>query len=356
MPTGLYTIDDLIATRFANAKAFGLSTIAEVLRADLEAHNAIVSSMVSELCDITGDARRLTGGSNTANMTEVDPLGRAPSQKAVSGYEVGFPLKMFQFATGWTERYLENATVADVAQKQLDAEKAHMRQVIRQIRKAIFTETNYSFIDLNVDNVSIAIKAFCNSGDATYIPPDGPDGTTFSVGHDHFSSTAGGGTAVVGDYTTIIDTVQEHGHTGATIIAINIADETIARAMAGFSAYVDMRLGTNQAANQPIKRLDYRLTNNRPIGILHGAEVWVKSWVPHEYAFCYDPADSRKPLGFRQRSAGGALQGLRTAGNFSTHPFGGEIMEAEFGVGVWTRTNGAACFSNGGAWVDPTIA
>lgn len=355
MPVGLFTIDDLIATRFANAKTFGLSTIAEVLAADLAAHNAIVSSMVSELCDITGDARRITGGSNTANMTEVDPLGRAPSQKDVSGFECAFPLKMFQYNTGWTERFLENATVADVAQKQLDAEKAHLRQIIRQIRQAIYNNDNYDFVDLNVDNITLHVKRFCNA-DGVFIPPDGPDGSTFLATHQHYAATAGGGTAVVADYTALINHVQEHGHTGNTILAINVADETVARAMAGFSAYVDMRMTLPADTATPLARLDYRKTNNRPIGLLGGAEVWVKSWAPHEYAFCYDPSDSRKPLALRQRNSGGALQGLRMAGNFSAHPFGGESMECELGVGVWTRTNGAAHFSNGAAWVDLVFA
>jgi hypothetical protein len=285
-------------------------------------------------------------------MTEVDPLGRAPSQKQLNGFESGFPLKVFQYNTGWTERFLQNATVADIAMKQFDAEKAHLRQVIRQIKLAIFDDDNYDFVDLNVDNVTVHVKRFANN-DGTFIPPDGPDGTTFAVTHQHYTGTAGSGTAVVGDYTTLIDNVQEHGHTGHTILAINVANEATARAMLGFSAYVDMRLTTNQASNEPVQRLDYRLTNNRPIGILHGAEVWVKSWVPAKYAFCYDPADSRKPLAFRQR-AGNGLQGLRTVGNFTTHPFGGEVMEAEFGVGVWTRTNGALHYSDGASFLDIT--
>lgn len=351
MATGVYTIDDLIATRFANAKAFGLNTIAEVLRGDLAAHNAIVDQMVRELCDVTGDARRIYGGSNDANMTEVDPLGRAASQKGVTGAEVGFPLKAFQYNTGWTERWLENATVADVAQRQLDAEKAHMKQIQRQIKLAVFGATNYDFVDLNVDNVTLHVKRFANADGA--VIPDGPNGETFDgSSHQHYTAA---NPLVVANLTALIANVQEHGHTGATILAINVAEEAAVRALSGFSAYVDVRMTLPADTATPLARLNPKLTNNRPIGLLGGAEVWVKSWVPNGYQFAYDPADSRKPLAFRQRVAGATLAGLRMAGNFSSHPFGGESMEAEFGVGVWTRTNGACNYDGAGAWADPTI-
>lgn len=349
MTTGTFSIADLIATRFANAKAFGMETIAEVLRADLAAHNQIVTDMVSDLCDITTDARRLTGGSNDANMTEVDSFGRAPSQKQVAGFEVGFPLKMFQYNTGWTERYLQNATVSDVVQKQLDAQKAHLKQVIRQIKLAIFDDTNYNFVDLNVDNITIGIKRFTNS-DGTYNPPDAPDGTAFTTTHTHFS---GATPMVVANLTDMITHVVHHGHFNP-ILAINVAQEAAVRGFVGFTAYVDIRLTATEGDPTKKYTLGRVSVNNRAIGILGEAEVWVKPWVPAIYQVCYDPQDSRKPLGFRQRSGGG-MNGLRMAGNFSAHPFGGESMEAEFGVGVNCRTNGAVNVINAG-WLDATIA
>ena len=351
MATGVLTIADLIATRFASAKAFGVNTIADVLRADLAAHNQMVEQMVSEMCEISSDARRIYGGSNDANMTEVDEFGNAPSQKAVSGAECGFPLKRFQYNTGWTERFMDNATVADVAQKQLDAEKAHRKQVARQIKLAIYGNTNYTFNDLNVDNVALAIKRFVNADSA--VIPDGPDGTTFDGStHTHFTAAAA---LAVADVTAMINTVQEHGHTGATYVAINVANEAAFRALAGFSAYVDMRMTIPADTSTPMTRLDYRKTNNRPIGLLSGAEIWVKPWAIASYAFCYDAEDARKPLVLRQRSSGGALVGLRNVGSWSTHPFGGENMEWEGGAGVWTRTNGACYYFGGAAWADPTI-
>jgi hypothetical protein len=217
---------------------------------------------------------------------------------------------------------------------------------------AIFDDTNYTFVDMNVDNVSLAVKRFCNADSA--IIPDGPDGTAFAgASHQHYTAAT---PMVVANLTALINLVLEHGHTNDVRLAINVAQEAAVRILVGFSAYVDVRMTLNAASSVPVKQVSISgmAANNRPIGLLGGAEVWVKPWVPAGYQFAYDASDSRKPLGFRQRVVGGALQGLRMAGNFSAHPFGGESMEAEFGVGVWTRTNGAANFI-GAAWADATI-
>ena len=352
MATGMYSIDDLLKVRFTSAKAFGLQTIAEVLQRDLDAHNAIVNSMVSELCEVGSDARRLYGGSNSVNMTEVDEFGQAPSQKNVTGVECGFPLKLFQYNVGWTRKFMENASPADMAQKQLDAEKAHKLQIERQIKLAIFDDTNYTFNDFLVDKVDLSVRRFVNA-DSLAIP-NGPNGESFTASsHTHFTAAT---PMVVANLTTMISNVVEHGHGGKVILAINSAQEAAVRAFAGFVAYIDPRLIVpgGATAGVPGQRLDITRIDNRAIGILGAAEVWVKSWVPANYQFCYDASDSRKPLYFRQR-AGSGVQGLRLAAQYEEHPLYADSYEAEFGVGVWTRTNGA-CNLIGAAWADATIS
>ena len=83
MPVGTYTLADLFAARFANAKAFGFDNIAAVLQADVANHNALVGQMLTELCEVTEDARRLYGSSQDAVMSEVDEFGLAPDRKSV---------------------------------------------------------------------------------------------------------------------------------------------------------------------------------------------------------------------------------------------------------------------------------
>jgi hypothetical protein len=351
--TGTYSIDDLIAMRFANAKKFGFENIAEVLQIDIDAHNTIVGSMMTDLCEVTMDARRLYGSTGGGTMTEVDPLGKASTRSERPGSAVCFPLRDYQYATGFATKWLENATVADVAIKQKNAEAAHLREVRKQIAKAIFNNANSTFNDFLVDNIPLAVKALVNADGAAI--PDSPWGDTFNAStHTHYFS--GSAALTTWNMDQIVNTVIEHGHGQDVVLAINTAQEVEMRALTGFTAYIDPRLTFIAApTGLPGTRLDITKLNNRAIGIFHASEVWVKPWVPALYQFAYSRTDERKTLAFRQRNNGTGMVGLKLAAEFDTYPLNAQYYEAEFGIAPWTRTNGAVNFETASGYVVPTI-
>ena len=348
--TGTFDISALLAARFQSVADYGLDTVEQVLRADIAAHNQIVNEMVGDMCENTTDRQRLYGSSADGDMNEVDEYGKSPTNRSVTGATVGFPLRQFQFNLGWTEKFLQTATPADMATMVLAAEKAHLREIQRQLKKAIYSSTNYTFRDHLVDKVDLAVKRFVNA-DSEPIP-DGPNGETFNgATHTHFTANSGW------DANTLlaaIDNIVEHGHGGKVVLAISRTDETAVKALSGFDDYVDPRL-VYRASDTPGQTLDITRLDNRAIGIFGAAEVWVKPWAIANYGFAWDQADPNKPLAYRQRSATG-LQGLRIAAENRDYPLYARIMEAEFGIGVWTRTNGALYYAGAGTWANPTIA
>ena len=347
--TGTHDISTLLATRFQSAVAYGLDTIEQVLAADIAAHNAIVQEMVSDICEVTTDRQRRYGTSVDGDMVEVDEYGRAPTQVAKPGATVGFPLRMFQFAIGWNEKWLQLHTPADMATAVQNAEKAHLRAIQRDIKRAIFASANYTFNDFLVDKVDLAVKRFVNADSAAI--PDGPNGETFDGStHTHYAALA---SLTAAGLKANINNVIEHGFGGAVRVAINKADETTVRALSGFVAYPDPRI-VYRNTDTPGQTLDISRLDNRAIGIFEGAEVWVKPWALQYYTFAWDAASPNKPLAFRQRDAA-TLQGMRIAATLSTFPLYAQYMEAEWGIGVWTRTNGACLYFNNGTWADPTI-
>ncbi len=347
--TGTYDISALLAARHQSAADFGLETIQEVLRADLEAHNAIVTEMISEMCEVTTDRQRIYGTSARGEMVEVDEYGRAPTQRPLTGASVGFPLRLFQFAIGWTEKFMQTRTPADMAQAVLGAEAAHLRAIQREIKRAVFLSSNYTFRDHLVDNVDLYVKRLINADDAEI--PDGPNGETFDGStHDHYNANDGlDATSLTG----AVEDVIEHGHGNLVKLAINKASEAAVRALDGFNGYPDPRL-VLRATDAPGETLDVSRLDNRAIGLFAGAEVWVKPWVPANYMFAWDAGSPNKPLAYRQR-ASEALQGLRIAADIEDYALYAQYMEAEYGIGVWTRTNGAVLYVGGGAYADPTI-
>lgn len=348
--TGTLTISDLLAARFQSVADFGLDTIQRILAADIAAHNAAVQDMVGDLCELTTDRQRIYGTSVGGEMVEVDEFGRSPTQKAAPGSTVAFPLNLHQYAIGWTRKWFQTHTPAEMAIATQAAQKAHLKAIQKSIKKAVFLSANYTFRDYLVDNVDLAVKRLVNADGAGI--PEGPNGELFDGStHTHYDAI-NGLTAVA--LTSIIDDVVEHGFGGRVRVVISRTDETTVRGLTGFTPYVDPRI-IYRATDTPGQTLDITRLDNRAIGIFGAAEVWVKSWGIANYAFAYDAGSPMKPLCYRQRSAT-TMTGLRIAAELDTFPLLAQYMEAEFGIGVWTRTNGAVLYFGAGVWADPTIS
>jgi len=347
--TGHLTIADLLAARFQSAVRFGLDTIQQVIERDLAVHNQLSTEMVSLLADPSTDRQRLAGTSESGEMLEADEHTRVPTQKAPTGATVAFPLKNFQYAIGWTRKFMERKTPADIAAQYTMAKKAHRKKIVAEVKRAIFGPLNYTHRDHLVDNVDLGVKRLVNA-DSMGIP-EGPNGESYdATTHTHYMANA---TLTAAFLTSVINTVVEHGHGGAVVVVINKTDEAAVRALVGFVPYVDPRLALGTGQVPTGERADITRLDNRAIGLFGSAEVWVKPWGIANYAFAYDTSAS-KPLVLR--TANGATLELRVAAKLETYPLYAEYMEDEFGFGVWTRTNGAVGYFAGAEYVEPTIS
>lgn len=347
--TGTYDISALLAVKNQSVAQYGLSNIEPVLRADLAAHNANTLAMLSDLCEVTTDRQRRYGGATDGEMVEVDEFGRAPTQTTTSGDTVAFPLRLFQYNIGWTAKWFEMHTPEDMAMAQIAAEKAHLRAVLRDIKKAVFLSANYTWTDFLVDKVDLSVKRLINADGANI--PGGPNGETFDGStHTHYNANA---SLTAAAFLDNIRDVVEHGNGGVRVV-INAADETAVSALTGFKALSDARFVYN-ATDVTKQTLDLSRLDNRMVGYFGAAEVWVRPWGIANYALAYDPSASQKPLAFRQR-AQSTLQGLRMAAETPMHQLYARFMEDEFGVGVWNRTAAAVLYFAGASYTDPTIA
>ena len=347
--TGTFSIEDLLAARLTSAKRFGLDNIQQVLQAELDAHNALVDSAIAELAMPTTDAQSVYGSSAGGQMVKVDPYGAAPTQKPAPGSTVGFPLELHQFNVGWTYTYFLQATPADLAIRTQSAQVAHRRAVMLEIRRAIYGSANYSFTDYLVDNVALTVRRFLNA-DGQAIPA-GPNGEVYDGSTEtHYTAEA---SLTAAGLRASIRNVVEKGHGGQVRTAIALADQAAVEALTGFTPYVDARLLPTEG--DPAVRRNMSKIDNRPIGIFDAAEIWVKPWAVANYAFTYDAAAEGKPLKYRQMEAE-ELRGLRLAAQDEDHPLYVDFMEARFGFGVFTRTNGAVHQFTNGTYQDPTIS
>jgi hypothetical protein len=347
---GTASVSDLFAARFTSLAKFGQDRVQSALQADLEVHNQLATEMVGSLAEVSSDRQRIYGTSDSGQMLEVDEFSRGPTQKPQVGATVAFPMRLFQYNVGWTRKFFQNKTVNDLLVMYLAAKKAHRRKIQVRLKKAIFGSANYTFNDLHVDKIDLAVKRFLNA-DSVAIP-EGPNGEVFvAASHTHYLANA---TLTAAFATSVINTVVEHGNGGMVKLYISTTDEAAFRALTGFQAYLDPRiaLGTGQVANQ--QRLNITRLDNRAIGIYGAAEVWVKPWMIANYLFVFDESAEQKPLVLRTRDGSGT--DLKVAADIALYPLQAQYMEDEFDFGVWNRTNGAIGYFAGGAYAVPAIS
>jgi hypothetical protein len=336
MAYGTLGILDTLAANRTFIANYGEDNAYRAIQEYLDAHNAIVEMMLTDLAESTTDRLRRYGGVDSMTMIEGDEWSTPDVQKVLPGVNVGFPLRLFQVGLQWTQKYFQTHTVAELAGQVSAAMTADVRRIQSELKRAIFTPTNNTaYLDRLVDNLNLPIRALLNA-DGTQIPAD-PYGNLFNAAtHTHYLGCPSAFAA--SDLSGLITTVLEHYNQGTVKVNIAQAQEAAVRGFTGFTPYTDVRIITATTQSIGASPLDMMNIYNRAIGVFGSAEVWVKPWVINGYVFAFNP-EQRKPLAMRTRE--NAPTGLRIAAEYDEYPLHAKFMEREFGLGVQERQNGA---------------
>jgi hypothetical protein len=357
---GTLTSYDLIMARFqypgetvANA---GEASIAEQVGKILAAHNEMVATITADLAYWTNERFLFYGSGDYTRMIKTDEMGTAKPQKVQVSSIVGFPLENWEGAWQGSRTYFARATVAELMAQTTAMIDADKRVLIQGILNAVFNPTSYLFDDYLVDHLGasfqIPVKALVN-GDGLPIPP-GPNGEIFPSNHTHYMFSTGFSTS---DMVALKENVLEHYANGDATIAIPRSLEGTVRTMTpNFVAILPTNIvGPITTAELPGEGLDLVNINNRLIGEFDGIPVWVKSWMPSGYAFCYI-RNVNKVVAIRTDPRTEGAGDLALAFKDENHPLRAETYARQFGCGVWERTGGAVLMTNtgGGVYVAPT--
>lgn len=348
MKTGTYDVASLMAAQNTSAVEFGIDNIAEVLQRDNQNFSDMITAALADFAETSADRQRVVGSSVGGDMMEVDEYGQGPTQKDIPSYFLGFPLRKFQFPVGWTAQWEKQATPADYAIKNAAAQGADLRRTRYELQRAIYTPTNYTFIDHLIDKASLSIKAFINA-DSSAIA-NGPNGETFDgATHTHYDGSA---TLTAAAVQAQIDDLLEHRNGAAIRIFINAADATAFSALAGFvslqAPYLQLGTDANRVANP---RLALQ-ADNRQIGFFGAAEVWTKPWAVANYSVAVDVAAPQKPLVRRVERND---RGLHIAAEVDVHPLRAQYTEHFYGFGAYNRVAVHVLKFNNATYSAPTL-
>ena len=357
-PYGTLGALDLLTNNFQSVYQIGEELAYQSIAAALEAHNRILGEQVADFCEVGTDVLRVYGTAQTMGMDEIDEYGTPDAQKIAPGVLCGFPLRRFGGSLQWTLNYFRRATGDEIAGQVNGLMDADAQQVIRQIKRAIYLPSNYTFRDRLTKpsaQIDIPVKALVNNDGAAL--PSGPNGEIFSTSHTHYNGVASGGTFAEADMQALINTVIEHYAKGQAVVVINQAQESAVRAMTDFQRYYDSSVNVGQNITYGKGVLDTIQIYNRAIGTIFGAEVWVKPWAIANYAFCY-LRQAPKTLFWRNPDymKGMAPNALSLEFEDEEHPLRAKTYAREFGVSVWNRTNGAVLdIAHTTSYTAPTI-
>lgn len=349
LKTGTLDIASLQAATNVSAVEFGEENIAEVIAADNRAFSDVVEDMLRDLAATTTERLKLVGSSLGGNAVEVDEYGQGPTQKDVPGYFCGVPLRRIQFPIGWTAQFVKNARAADFAVRNGIAQGAHLRRARYELQKAIYTPTNYTFIDHLVDKASLPVKAMINA-DSTPMA-NGPNGEVFDgATHTHYDGSA---TLTAAAVTALINDVVEHRNGARVRVCINVANVAAFSQLTGFTPLQPSHLTLNANTNEAVNRLDVTKADNRQVGWFGVAEVWTKPWAVANYAVAYDVDAPAKPLARRVETVD---RGMHVAAQFSSHPLYAEFTEWFYGFAAWNRTALAVLQFNNATYAAPSLS
>ncbi len=348
MPYGTLTTNDTLATLRAATGVvaeIGEDVAFESIDMALQVHSQLLQEAMVDFVEPTTDRLRRYGGPDQMQMEELDEIGSASAQKIGPGATLGFPMKFYGGGLQWSRLYFLNATGPELAAQVEAMMDADVKNVHKQLKAALLIPTNYTFEDRRVDHVQLPIKALINADSAAI--PIAPDGATFNgATHNHYlGATAAwsGATAVqmAADLTALINTVVEHFLTGRVLVLINQAQEVNVRSLTNFFPYYDMRLTPAITATQATSaNLDVTNLTNRAIGVFGPAEIWVKPWIPANYAVAMQVDVPQKVLCKRTRNVGSG--NLELQFDMEEYPLRARTYGREFGFGVWNRVAAAA--------------
>lgn len=272
-----------------------------------------------------------------------------PKRGKTSGHML--PIKKYDRSLGWTQMYLREARRtkldADIRSLVVDARNLWQRNILTRF---------FKMEGEKVGTTANASVPFADGGatDSTYVPPQSPDGETFSASHDHFLRQDA---INLTNVTAAIEHLQEHGHAGPFDIIAARADAASWATLVKNPEWAGIvyRAATDRAAIADIT--EYFGYIETDYGI---ARVWLTPRVPSGFygAFKdYGPGDPRNPLRIRINPNWGFGFNL-VPGMYVNAPVQMLLAYTEFGVGVGEdRTNGVCVkIAASGDYTTPTIA
>ena len=284
--------------------------------------------------------------------------GMAPALfgRTSGSWDVGFPLRQWGDAWGFTEIDIGYMTIQDIDKNVAGITSRNLNTLRRNILRALFYDNQIASYNDRVGNATYNIEPLAN-GDSVVYPPKlaSEDQAT----ENHYL-IAGYAKTAISDSNNPIETMvaelAEHygeAHDLDIVTFINDTEVSEVEALAGYTDVGDRFVMKGDDQN--------KLTSDGPPvpGLVIGRtdNSWISkwSWMPTGYMISVAMGEDA-PLKMRvDKSGTGLARGLTlVAGTDSTFPLHGAQFRDRHGIAVANRLNGVVMELDTGAYAPPT--
>lgn len=296
---------------------FGEDKAYEEIERALSAHNNIVKDLLRNFCGFT--------------TAQTSLYGNLP---------MGYPLQRHSMALGWSEEWLKNHTVADLAQHYVLANLADIKHIQKDFNRALFNPTNnLGYQDHLVDSTIIPLRAFFN-GDQEESPVS-THGKPVDLNHTHYTASEHLDAKAI---TDLVENVVEHGVVGELVLIIHKDQQAEVQRLLDLdlrAAAIFVQDGAYGTAGSPVNKVVGKFTYGD-----HEVTVWVKPWCLKNYMVAIDKGrdeetvddvviPSVKPFAVRYLKQIG--MDLKMGFEHEAHPLRAQVLKRTMGIGVANR-------------------
>jgi len=297
----------------------------------------------------------------TSNAWEVSTEYGVPDPRRGKTEGHMLPIRPYDWALGWTNRYLMEHYVED-----LDADIKSMIDSARKLWQQRLLTRLFDDTANTIDGTALADLPFANSTNdiTTYVPPVSPQGEEFANTHDHFHGYSTSGvtqdTFNIAAIEVLVEHLQEHGYAAPWDMCVSRVDISSWAAVTGFKPPNWSGINFHSSA---VERAAFSNIDSY-IGSIESERGMVQLWetprVPTKFACLYKRMDGETaggegaPLRVRYDDMYGF--GFRLVpGDYVNSPVHLVVGWSKFGVGVGNRLNGVCLDLGDSTYTAPTI-
>jgi hypothetical protein len=282
-------------------------------------------------------------------MQRLDNHGRPFEERPAGGWDTGYPWETFGTAVGWDYETYAHMTAGAINNLMQSAMLRNANTHRFEILKAIFNNTNRTFVDRFAG--TITVRRLANGDGSTYPPVLG---TTTEADDTHYLESGYAASAISdtnNPLKTIRNELDEHFGTGQAVVFINPAQTD---KISDLASFVD-KVPQFTVAGQDTAVLTSGLPTvpGKIIGAANDVLVSEWRWIPANYMVGIDLTQPG-PLKMRQ-PVPEQLRGFRLEAEEESNPFYKRTWVDRFGYGAGNRLNGVVMeLGTGGTYTVPS--